>query len=208
MNALRNIFFFVYNARRLNISLTLKELGITDQRHIFVLIQGRTKINFKISNDYLYIKNGIYCLDRIRVDDIIYDFLDETGIEREDIKNYIYNNKILNQSIFLQQAGLYDNSDIIVNMNRPIQYIKIILKSKKDQEIIDNINCLKTEKIISIKRKIENVVNENEDNCNLFLEKEKKGNSYGFLEFKKIEYDEKTRAEEIGLKNNSVIYFE
>ena len=202
----KKYFFFVYNARRLNISLTLKELGINDQRHIFVLIQGRTKINFKISNDYLYIKSGICCLDRITVFELIYDFLDETGIKEEDIKNYFYNNKILNQSIFLQQAGLYDNSDIIVNMNRPIQYIKIILKSKEDQEIIDNINCLKTEKIISIKRKIENIINIKD--CNLFLEKEKKGNSYGFLEFKKIEYDEKTRAEEIGLKNNSVLYFE
>jgi len=198
----KKYFIFIFNAMKLNISLTLKECEIINNSNIFIILISGIKINFKISNDYLYIKSGIVCLDRIRVNDLIHDFLDETGIKEEDIKNYIYNNKILNQSIFLQHAGLYDNSDIIVNMNRPIQYIKIIFKSKEDKKKIYNINCLKAEKIISIKRKIENITNT--EDCDLFLKKE---DNYGFLEFKKIEYDEKSRAEEIGLKNNSVIYF-
>ena len=90
-------------------------------------------------------------------------------------------------------------------MNKPIQYIKTIFKSK-DGERSYNINCLKTEKIISIKRKIKEKANKNISN--LFWGKEKKDDIFRSLEFEEIKYDEKSRAEQIGLKDNSVIYFE
>jgi len=48
----------------------------------------------------------------------------------------------------------------------------------------------------------------NESIRNLFWGKEKKDDIFRDLEFEEIKYDEKSRAEEIGLKDNSVIYFE
>ena len=191
----KKYFIFINYARKLNISLKkLKELGINDHPHIFVVIFGGTKINFKISNDYLYIKSGICCLDRIKVFELIYDFLDETGIKEEDIKNYIYNNKILNQYISLQYAGIYNNSDIIVNLNKPIQYIKLIFKSKDEKEIY-NINCLKTEKISSVIRKLKDKI---ADYYSLEL----------IFNSKNIDdSEEEKRAQELGIKDNSTIYF-
>jgi len=203
----KKYFTFIFNAMVIkNTSLTLKESGITNNyKTVFVCIIGGIEINFKISNDYLYIKTGIFCLDTIKVYELIKDFLDETGIKEEDIQNYFYNNKIINQNISLNYAGLYDNSDIIVKMNKPIQYIKIIFKSKDGKKSY-NINCLKTEKMISIERKIKKMANESIRN--LFWRKEKKDDIFRDLEFEEIKYDEKSRAEEIGLKDNSVIYFD
>ena len=78
-------------------------------------------------------------------------------------------------------------------MNKPIQYIKIIFKSKDEKEIY-KINCLKTEKFSSIKRKLEEIL----------------GKYFFHLRFNSKEIDnsdEKKRAEELGIKDNSVIFF-
>lgn len=192
----KNYLKFIFQAKSIDIysKSTIGEIGLYNNTNIFILIISKIKINFKISNDYLYIKSGIICLDRILVKDLINDFLDDTGIEEEDIKNYIYNNKILNQSISLQHAGLYDNSDIIVNLNKPIQYINIIFKSKDEKEIY-NIKCLKTEKISSIKRKLKEILDE--DYFHLRFNSKKIDNS-----------DEKKSLEELGIKDNSIIFFE
>ena len=205
----KKYFTFIFDAKAIkNTSLTLKESGITNNnKTVFVFNIGGIKINFKISNDYLYIKTGIIALDTIKVYELIDNFLNETGIKAEDIKNYIYNNKIINERISLHYAGLYDNSDIIVKMNKPIQYIKIIFQSTDGIKSY-NINCLKTEKIISIKRKIKEKAKANTRISNLYWGKEKKDDIFRSLEFEEIVYDEKSRAEEIGLKDNSVIYFE
>ena len=187
----KKYFIFIFNGKILDIysSLALREYGITNNANIYIL--PGIKINFKISNDFLYIKSGIICLDKITVYSLIKDFLDETGIKGEDIKNYIYNNKIINQKISLQYAGLYDNSEIIVKLNKQIQYIKIIFKSEDEKEIY-KFNCLKTEKISSIKRKLE----------------ENAGKGIWKLIFNKKEItDEEKRAEALGIKDNSVIYF-
>ena len=187
-------FRFFFNAKCLDIYSKSKigDIGLCDYNNIFVIIYS-IKINFKISNDYLYIKSGILFIDRISVRGLIKVFLDETGIKEEDIKNYIYNNKILNQRIPLLYAGLYDNSDIFVNLNKQIQYIKIIFKSKEEKEIY-KIKCLKTEKFSSIKRKLEEI----------------SGKYFFNLRFNSKEIDnsdEKKRAEELGIKDNSVIFF-
>ena len=187
---------FAFNASSLDIYSKFKigDIGLFNNPNIFVISIFTIKINFKISNDYLYIKSNIFFIDRISVRDLIEVFLDETGIKEEDIKNYIYNNKILNQSIPLLYAGLYDNSDIFVNLKKQIQYIKIIFKSKDEKEIY-KIKCLKTEKFSSIKRKLEEIL----------------GNYFDHLRFNSKEiycFDEKKRAEELGIKDNSIIYFE
>jgi hypothetical protein len=92
----------------------------------------------------------------------------------------------------LQHAGLYDNSDIIVKLKRPIQYITIIFKSKDDNKNYE-IKCLKTEKICSIKSKLKM-------SCDLYS-KDLVFNS------KIISKDDlKKRAEELGIKDKSVIF--
>ena len=79
-------------------------------------------------------------------------------------------------------------------MNKPIQYINIIFKSKDEKEIY-NIKCLKTEKISSIKRKLKEILDE--DYFHLRFNSKKIDNS-----------DEKKSLEELGIKDNSIIFFE
>ena len=79
-------------------------------------------------------------------------------------------------------------------MKKQIQYIKIIFKSKDEKDIY-KINCLKTEKISSIQRKLEEI-------ADIGIWK---------LIFNTKEINdsvEEKRAEELGIKDNSVIYFE
>ena len=193
-----NNFKFIFDAKSIDIYSKSKigEIGLENNSNIFVVGVPRIQINFKISNDYLYIKSGIISLDRIIVNDLIQDFLDNTGIKEEDIKNYIYNNKILNQYISLQYAGIYNNSDIIVNLNKPIQYIKLIFKSKDEKEIF-NINCLKTEKFSSVKRKLKDKISDKiYYNLKLIFNSKNIDDS-----------EEEKRAQELGIKDNSTIYF-
>lgn len=190
----KKYFKFIFNANALDIysKSKIKDVDLCTNANIFVII-SIIKINFKISNNFLYIKKGICFLDKISVNELIKDFLDDSGIKDEDIKNYTYNDKIINKSISLQHAGLYDNSDIIVNMNKPIQFIKIIFKSEDEKEIY-KINCLKTEKMSSMKSKLEEMANKTIWNL--------KFNSNAIYDS-----DIEKRAEELGIKDKSVIYF-
>ena len=77
------------------------------------------------------------------------------------------------------------------------QKLERLLRKSKDEKEIFNINCLKTEKISSVIRKLKDkIADENYYRLKLIFNSKNIDDS-----------EEKKRAQELGIKDNSTIYF-
>ena len=186
---------FIFNAKKLNNNLTAKESGITHYANIFVV--DTRIIIFKISGmKNLYFPFLIRIQFSEKVSDIVDSFVSESGLENAQILKFVYNSKLLNKNISIEEAGLKNKSEIFVCIKNQLDYIYIYFQSINKDNMISNeyikIECLKTEKIDSLLKRYK-YKTDNIDKSITFL----------FNSEKIDDYDK--RVEEFGLKNKSII---
>ena len=198
---------FIYNAKSLSYSYenlipTIEEFGITNNANIFVIktstLDSSFEIIFRISKDHFYF---VYSYREQKISELIKKFLDTSGFNPSDIKNFVYNNKNINQNLTVEEAGLKNGSEIIVSLkNNSNKYINIIFENGNERRVI---KCLKNEKFSSVYERFKGITSTQ--------------NKYIRFSFNFIEIDEldifmwniiqKKTLEELGLKDNSVIYY-
>ena len=188
---------FIFNAKILKQHLTVKEAEIYDKASIFV-VGNYIKITFKISgligsnNDDFSITIKIKSLEK--VSDLIDLYLDYSGFNRIDIERFEYNSTQLNMNKYIDEEKLENNSVIIAEINKKINYISIFIKyydkHSKEYKNPYKIKCLKTFKIKAL---IETYLNKFDlnDYVDVFLDSEL--------------LDSDKRIEETKLTNNSTI---
>ena len=196
---------FIFNAKPIfeNLSNKIKYYGITYSANIFVVKAG---INFKISNEYFYITPYILHFDREKkISELIQNFLDDTGFNSTDVKNYVYNNKNLNPNLTIKEIGIKNNSEILVNLHSKssIKLINLIFQNGGNESEKIIIKCLKNEKFGSVKRKFEKITSNLSDNFKFAFDL-REIDSIDFLKWSALKY--KT-LEDLGLKDNSVIIY-
>ena len=189
---------FEYNAKYLKENLTVKEVGLSNNGYILVrTLNSSTSIKFKISgikDDSLSFRITENYLNK--VSKLIEDFLSLSGLISSKIIKYEYNNKILNGNITLEEAGLNDNSEIIVYAQDKIKsfYLNFKkIKSNNNNNKTAKIGCLNTEKMYSI---IARYLYETKINISMYDIK--------FL-FNSKEINKEENIEKLGLTNGSTI---
>ena len=131
------------------------------------------------------------------------EFLENTGLNPSDIKNYIYNNKKINPNLTIKEIGIKNNSEIIIDLkDKSIKFINIIFKISNNDEGI-KIKCLKKEKFTTLIRRFK-IITTNEDKCISFVFDLKEIDDLDTL---KQEEASNKSLEELGLKDNSIIYY-
>ena len=144
----------------------------------------------------IFLSYYLFTLKR-KVSQIIDSFILETGLSKTLILKYVFNSKILNESMTIEEAGLKNKSEIIVYIKNPLDYIFINFQSINFDKIDSNkyikIECLKTEKI-------ETLLNRYKYKIDIIY----KGEIEFFYNSKKIKDTDKS-VEKFGLKNNSII---
>lgn len=114
-----------------------------------------------------------------------------------EIIKYVYNSKILNENLTTEEAGLKDNSEIVVYVKNPLNYIYLKFRSINSKNMEKNktikIECLKTEAMSSIFLRYSRKLNiSNQDIRYYFNSKE-------------IGYYSEENIEKLGIKNESII---
>jgi len=177
---------------------------MTNKSIIFALKEKRPVINFKISNEYFYMAEYNDYQDK-KISELIQNFLDGTGFNSTDVKNYVYNNKVLNQNLTIKEIGIKNNSDILVNLNSksPIKLVNLIFQLGVDESERIIIKCLKNEKFDSVIRKFEKITS-NQCNYIRFAFDLREIDTFDNLKWSALKY--KT-LEDLGLKDNSVIVY-
>ena len=163
-----------------------------------VKTKGTSKIIFYISKEHFYF---VYSSWYQKINELIKKFLDTTGLNSSDIKNFVYNNKNINQNLTVEEAGLKDGSEIFVSLkNNSNKYINILFENGDERRVI---KCLKNEKFFQAYERFKGITSTQ--------------NKYIRFSLNLIEIDEldrfmwniiqKKTLEELGLKDNSVIYY-
>ena len=129
---------FIFCDEHLNPNSTAREVGITNNSNIFVVkiseiiifkIYGIKDINFPII---------ISLFNKNKISEIIDSFIFESGLSKTLILKYVFNSKILNESMTIEEAGLKNKSEIIVYIKNPLDYIFINFQSINIDKIDSN----------------------------------------------------------------------
>ena len=63
--------------------------------------------------------------------------MDNTSLNSSDIKNFVYNNKNINQNSTVEEAGLKNGSEIFVSLkNNSNKYVNIIFENWTERRVI------------------------------------------------------------------------
>ena len=96
--------------------MTCKKENITPESKIYVIFPW-VNISFKIfSKTENICPLFILILSGELVSYLIEEYLNKTGLEKTDIKKFIFNSKELKSDLTIKEAGLKNNSEIIVIM--------------------------------------------------------------------------------------------
>ena len=206
-NIYDNNIKFIFNAKNVlsnyeNLILTIEGKDITNNANIFVVktstLRSSFKIIFRISKDHFYFE---YSFPDKKINEIIKNFLDSTGLNSSDIK-CIYNAKNINQNLTVKELGLKNGSEIFVSLkNNSNKYINIIFNDDWDERRV--IKCLKNEKFSSVYKRFKDITSTQNKYIRF---------SMNFIEIDELDsfmWDiiQKKTLEELGLKDNSVIYY-
>ena len=187
---------FIFNEKIINPNYTAKEIGLSENSKIYI-----SEINLKIFKIY-GIKDinftFIIKMNPKKVSELIDSFLSKSGLSSSEVLKYVFNSKVLNENMTIEEAGLKNNSEIIVYLKNPFSFIYINFHSINNVNMNNNdikIECLKTETIETLidryRYKTDNIG---------------KGEFNFSFDSKKIEKIEGNKnIEEFGLKDNSII---
>ena len=118
-----NRYKFIFKGKKLNEQMTIREAGITiNDNKIFIVnkfdiifkLYDGSHIKVQINNDEL-------------VSDIIKKFLNKSGYESKDIKNYVFGDYPLYENMAVGETQLQDNSVVFVIVKKKIEKISISL---------------------------------------------------------------------------------
>ena len=181
---------FIYNAKNLNVNLTIEEAGITHNGNIFIVDVDLYRINFQFNN----LKDIHYPIEinigpNLSVFELIKRFLKEVYLKGEGFKFLLNSKQLENEDLPIKNAGFTEKSEILVETEKPLKIISLIFKFFDNDNIL-NINAVVNLYISALIKIIEN-------NFDLKIKQ---------LIFNNKEINRELTIEEAGLKNKDIIY--
>ena len=158
------------------------------------------KIKFIISNENFFVNEYEY--NKIeKVSEVIKKFLNDTGINSFDVKDYFHNGKKLGQILNIAEANL-ENAKIKVELkNKTLKIMNIIFKNEFDAMF--TIKCLKNEKFSSLIKRFKTISLNQDNYIRYFFENKELGDDNSLIDG--LLHNE--TVGDLGLEENSIIFY-
>ena len=183
---------FIYNAKNLNVNLTIGEAGITNNSNIFLVRNDGDiyRIHFKFLN---LTKNHFPIEIKIGgfkpICELSKRFLKKVYLKGEGFKFILNSQPLGNEDLPIEKAGFTEKQEIFVETEKPLKIISLIFK------FFDNDNNINIDVVVNLY--IPALIQIIENNFDLKVKQ---------LIFNNKELDRELTIEEAGLKNNDIIY--